>query len=217
MIDPVRVDRLPLVVGYTGIKADTPTLVRQVADLYKRKPRLVKGVFDSIQVIVEEGRKAFRDGDFRKLGALTDKNEYFLEKLGVGSPELSNLILAARGAGATGAKLSGAGGGDCMIAIVMDTQREFVEAAIGRSGGKIIQVETGAKGVRVESYKSRQYLKYKSFLFSSGKSIIQALTEARSSLIAIFSSRLSSSALISPNLSRVGAIRIEFLCISCLQ
>jgi len=56
----------------------------------------------------------------------------------------------ARKSGAEGAKLSGAGGGDCMIALVKDEGRAQVGEAINQAGGVWMQVKTGAEGVRWE-------------------------------------------------------------------
>ena len=57
-----------------------------------------------------------------------------LETLGVSSPSLERLNLAAREAGALGAKLSGAGGGGIMIAHVNDSSREAVDSALREAG-----------------------------------------------------------------------------------
>ncbi len=149
-IEPLAAGKLPLVVGYTGIKADTPTLVRQVADFYGKNKKLVGKIFDSIGDIVEEGRMALQSHDYKRLGALMDQNQMLLDKLRISSPELENLITAARRAGAYGAKLSGAGGGDCMIAFVDQRNIREVESAIEEKGGRIINVKTGAEGVRIE-------------------------------------------------------------------
>lgn len=150
-IEPLAAGKLPLVVGYTGIKADTPTLVRQVANFYKENKKLVGKIFDSIENIVEEGRIALSNHDHKKLGVLMDQNQELLNELGVSSPELENLIVAARKAGAYGAKLSGAGGGDCMIAFVPKGSRKLIEKVIEEKGGKIINVRTEAQGVRLEA------------------------------------------------------------------
>lgn len=83
-----------------------------------------------------------------------DNNQNLLEKLGISTPTLDAMIVAARGAGACGAKLSGAGGGDCMIALADDEHRSAVADAITRAGGQVIDVETGVEGVRVESGKN---------------------------------------------------------------
>ncbi len=140
----------PFVVGYTGIKADTPTLVKQVFDFYRKNKKLTDNIFNSVAGIVEEGRKALVKGDFKKLGMLMNENQLLLQGIGVSSPELDKLIKASKLAGAYGAKLSGAGGGDCMIAVVDPKMRLPVERAIEREGGVVLQVKTQAEGVRSE-------------------------------------------------------------------
>lgn len=150
VIKPLKTRGLPLVVGYTGVKADTTTLVHQVGELYKFQKAEVEGIFDSIEKTVEEAKVAIEDSNIEKLGELMNINQSLLAKLGVDSAKLDNLINAALGAGAHGAKLSGAGGGDCMIALVAKDKRSEVEKRITIAGGTVLSVETGAEGVRVE-------------------------------------------------------------------
>ena len=78
------------------------------------------------------------------------KDQKYLQKLGVSIPQLDKMNDAALGAGAFGAKLSGAGGGDCMIALVSDGKRSEVEKAIKNAGGEIINIKNNAEGVRLE-------------------------------------------------------------------
>ena len=141
---------LPLVVGYTGIKADTATLVKEVALLKKRRPRLVNIIFNSISSIVEDAKKLMARSNYKGLGELANINQGLLDSLGINTTKLSDLIFAARNAGAYGAKLSGAGGGDCMIAFISKDKRKFVEKAIEKVGGKVISVKNVAEGVIIE-------------------------------------------------------------------
>lgn len=149
-IIPLKVEKLPLVIGYTGIKADTPTLVRQVARLYQHQPKLITNIFDDINLLAQEAKKALVKGDWRQAGELMNLNQGLLDALGVNTQELSDLIFAARQTGAYGAKLSGAGGGDCMIALASSKNKARIEQAIKKKGGEIINVKTGAEGIRVE-------------------------------------------------------------------
>lgn len=149
-VTPIKVQTLPLVVGYTGIKADTSNLVRQVAEMRKNKERSVDKIFNSIGQIVEKAANLLKISDFRKLGILMNENQKLLAKLGVSSKKLDTLIKAANKSGAYGAKLSGAGGGDCMIALAGPECRNEVERAIETAGGIILNVKTGAEGVRIE-------------------------------------------------------------------
>lgn len=148
VIKPVK--NIPSVVGYTGVKADTTSLVLMVSELYKKQKVLIGGIFEMIGKTVEQARRSLLVGDSRKLGELMNINQGLLDSLGVNTPELSNLIFAARGAGAYGAKLSGAGGGDCMIAFVSEDSRKNVEKAIKEAGGKVLRVKTGAEGIKIE-------------------------------------------------------------------
>lgn len=150
VIEKIGDGDLPLVVGYTGIKADTPTLVRQVAELKRNKPKMVNSIFNEISDIVEEARFVLGEKDYRLAGGLMSKNQKLLAQLGISSVELDSMNIAARSAGAYGAKLSGAGGGDCMVALVSEDSRVEVEKVIGDVGGNVIPVSVGAEGVRVE-------------------------------------------------------------------
>ena len=75
-----------------------------------------------------------------------NENQELLEVLRVSSPELARLIEAARRAGAAGAKLSGAGWGGNMIALV-PSQKERITAVTEAL------IEAGATGVIVTQLK----------------------------------------------------------------
>lgn len=149
-IIPLNIGKLLLIVGYTGKKADTPTLVRQVAELYKDHKKLVGIIFDTIASLTKEARESLKKSDIKRLGKLMDINQGLLDALGVSSKELSRLIFAAREGGAYGAKLSGAGGGDCMIALSSQRLRKKVEASIEKAGGTILRVKMNAEGIKIE-------------------------------------------------------------------
>lgn len=146
----LKAKNLPLVVGYTGIKADTPTMVKKVAVLRKNYKKLVDSIFDQISLLTNKAKVVLLKGNFKKAGDLMNLNQGLLNALGVNTKELADLIFAAREAGAWGAKLSGAGGGDCMVALVPGKNRKTVEEAIKKAGGRVLKVKPNAEGVRVE-------------------------------------------------------------------
>lgn len=148
IIQPIHIKTLPLIVGYSGIKADTPFYIRKVAEAFKYKQEDLKNIFSSITVLVEEARKGLETGDFEKTGKCMTQNHSLLQKLGVSIPKLDEMVDVAIRMGAWGAKLSGAGGGDCMIALVSDQKRDDVARAIEKVGGEIIHVSLNAEGVQ---------------------------------------------------------------------
>jgi len=150
VIEPLSIRSLPLAIGYTGIKADTPTLVRKVRAKMKKQENKIKGIFDEITQIVELSRKELVNKNWPAVGRLMNKNQSLLQKLGVSTSKLDKMCQEAVLAGAWGAKLSGAGGGDCMIALVSRKTKKAVEKAIENVGGEIIKVQTCAEGAKIE-------------------------------------------------------------------
>lgn len=150
-IEPLIIKNMPLVVGYTGVKSNTVDLIKMVAKKREEYSEKVERICKAIGKIVEEAKRKIIEGDWERVGRLMDFNQEYLRDLGVSSEKLEALIKAAKNAGACGAKLSGAGGGDCMIALTPSDKRQSVEEAITKAGGEVVCVSANAPGVRVET------------------------------------------------------------------
>lgn len=142
VIEQLKVKSLPLVVGYSGMKADTVAMINKVLELAKKNPKLVENIYNQIEKLVEQAKRVLTRGNWQQLGELINQNQTHLQQLGVSIAKLDAMIAAAREAGAYGAKLSGAGGGDCMIALVPDNKRKDVSEAIKSVGGEVLEVST---------------------------------------------------------------------------
>lgn len=149
-IEPIKIDKLPLVITHSGIKAETPAMVSSVKQKHKENRKVMDGIFKLMEEITDSAKQGLERKDYKEVGELANINQGLLEALGVGCAELSRLIFAARNSGAYGAKLSGAGGGDCMYAIVANRNKGRVKDAIKDKGGRVIEVRANAEGVRVE-------------------------------------------------------------------
>jgi mevalonate kinase len=125
-----------LLIGDTGIRSSTKTAVGFVRREWERDPAHYDALFDQIGDIVDDARRAIENGDINALGPLMDHNHELLIELGVSSPELDDLVEAARFAGAMGAKLSGAGRGGNMIALAEDDVTDEVAEALKETGAK---------------------------------------------------------------------------------
>ncbi|RLG95095.1 mevalonate kinase, partial [Candidatus Bathyarchaeota archaeon] len=77
-------------------------------------------------------------------------NHGLLSAVGVSSLPLERLVYAARMAGALGAKLTGAGGGGCMVALTEAGGLGKVARAIEEAGGEAFTATTAKEGVRIE-------------------------------------------------------------------
>jgi mevalonate kinase len=109
---------LTLCVGHTGNASSTKAMVESVARLRARRPEVVEKAFQGIQALVRNARLALEAGDRFALGRLMDLNQMILSGLFVSTPEIEHMCALARDAGADGAKLTGAGGGGCVVVLV---------------------------------------------------------------------------------------------------
>lgn len=117
-VDPVQVaPGLHLCIGQSGAASSTKAMVESVAKRMVQSPELVEKSWMGIRSLVDNARLALEAGDFHALGKLLDLNQMILSGLFLSSPEIETLCRIARGAGALGAKLTGAGGGGCVVAL----------------------------------------------------------------------------------------------------
>lgn len=132
--------KMPLLVVYSGNKADTKTLVEKVAILKKNNPQKTDGIFQKIGDLVEKSKSAYLKSEWKTLGNLFNQNHKYLIDLGVSTDKLNLLAEKANEFGAFGAKLSGAGGGDCLILLYPQENKEAIIEAMLKNGGKIIDI-----------------------------------------------------------------------------
>lgn len=149
-VEMLHLEQLPLVIAYSGAKVSTTHLVEEVEQLRSQFPEIIDLVFKSIGEITTSARIAILENNWQTAGKLANINQGLLESLGVSTANLQKPIMAARKSGSLGAKLSGAGGGDCMFAIVTEETRSAVEAAIENSGAQVLHLDTNVEGVRME-------------------------------------------------------------------
>ena len=137
-----------LVVGDSLISHSTVKMVEQVSDLKKKHPQIVDSVLTAIEGVSLAAIHYLDDP--KELGQYMNMNHSLLEVLGVGHPQLSRLVLAARSAGAYGAKITGAGGGGCMVALCPKQLKHRIAGAIEACDARAIITGIDTEGVRKE-------------------------------------------------------------------
>jgi len=109
-----------LAIGWSGMSSGTREMVEMVARRRTRSPAVVDKSIEGIRRVVENGVLALEAGDLLGFGKLMDMNQMLLAGLMLSTEEIESLCSMARAAGAFGAKLTGAGGGGSVIALVAD-------------------------------------------------------------------------------------------------
>ncbi len=141
---------IQLVIGDTGVGRFTRVQVERVRGLADKYPRVIEPMMKAAREIVLRAIDALKENDLETLGTLMDINHALLYGIGVSDESLEWLTNAARKAGALGAKLTGAGGGGCMIALTKDEKLQQVIEAIQRAGGRPFIARKTDEGARLE-------------------------------------------------------------------
>ncbi|KAL9190931.1 hypothetical protein ACHAXT_000637 [Thalassiosira profunda] len=106
-----------IVYASTGITASTTEVVGDVRAKKEADEVWFADIMGRYEALVEEAEHVVERGDLKRLGELMDANHALLQDLTVSCKELDELVVAARSAGAIGAKMSGTGRGGMVIAL----------------------------------------------------------------------------------------------------
>lgn len=106
---------LNLLLVHSGKQGKTAEQVAKVASARAREPQRVTGIFQEIDQIGRLAMAELRATGTLVCGPLFRRNQALLHALGVSCAEIDSLVDIAEEAGATGAKLTGSGGGGSVI------------------------------------------------------------------------------------------------------
>jgi len=132
------------VIADTGIQVVTAEAVGRVRKLWEKNSNGFNVVFRQMGEIARRARASLEQGDLASLGSLMNENQTLLAALGVSSPELERLLHASREAGALGAKLSGAGLGGNIIALVEDDPAHLLSALSDAGAATVLFTRIGS-------------------------------------------------------------------------
>ena len=118
---------LRLALVETGTQHTTSSTVGSVSENAAEFPEIYSNLFTSISGLVVAADGYLRAGDYRSLGTAMTVNHGLLRTLGVSTPELDDAVATALREGALGAKLTGAGGGGAILALLDRNTEGFLE------------------------------------------------------------------------------------------
>jgi mevalonate kinase len=144
--EALKLPATEFIIADSGVSRQTSTLVTQVAERHARLPQVTQPIFASITAVVESGISAWQARDWALLGECLNINQGLLDALSVSHPQNARLVEAARAAGALGAKLTGAGGGGCVMALC-GARGDDVERALRALSKSVFRVMLGDANV----------------------------------------------------------------------
>jgi len=139
---------IPLTMICSKESTKTKKMIEKVSELRLRYTSIVDEILDAIERITMTGKEAILKGDFESVGILMNLNHWLLSALGVSTPELDRIVWLAREKGAIGAKLSGGGGGGCVVAMARDPDSLVFE--LRGEGLEAFKIPIAKEGARVD-------------------------------------------------------------------
>ena len=135
-----------IVIGNTGIVANTKAMVAGVGERKQANPEKYDPIFKQAEELAIKGKTALDAFELKKVGELMNQNHTLLQQIEVSCKELDHLVDLARKLGAYGAKMTGGGGGGCMLALTPGKDlQEKVATAIENEGFQVLRTKIGVR------------------------------------------------------------------------
>jgi len=135
-----------IIMGNTGIVADTKAMVEGVAERKKKYLEKYKKIFNRAEELAFEARKFLEEFNLKKVGELMNEDHSLLQQIEVSCKELDLLVDLALEEGAYGAKMTGGGGGGCMVALTPGKElQEKVAFSMEKEGFKVLRTKIGVQ------------------------------------------------------------------------
>lgn len=100
------------------MRSSTVEVVNLVKEKKETEPKKYEQLFNEMEAITEKIKVAFCTSAIKNLGLLMDENQIKLKEIGVSNSTLDNILVLAKEFGSLGSKISGAGMGGVLIALI---------------------------------------------------------------------------------------------------
>ena len=167
---PKKIERLelkkpfPVIIGDTGVPRKASRVLHWLGrKVRERDPDMLEGV-RKITGLVNEAWRELKQPDWNaeRIGGYMNENQRLLrEYLRVSTFEIEELIYAALRAGALGAKLTGAGGGGCIIVFTSSEDQSRVAKSIEDTSGRAYLTDVANEGTRIENTEVFSNIRYR--------------------------------------------------------
>jgi D-glycero-alpha-D-manno-heptose-7-phosphate kinase len=141
-----------IVLAYTGAPRNSGTNNWEITKKHIDGDRHIFDCFERIRDTAVAMRTALARGDWDEVGRQIAKEWDNRKRLapGVSTSTIDDLIARARAAGATAAKVCGAGGGGCLFCYGPPAARSAIAEALARGGARLLDYRIETDGLRFE-------------------------------------------------------------------
>jgi D-glycero-alpha-D-manno-heptose-7-phosphate kinase len=148
-IDPAELERR-IVLAYTGAPRNSGTNNWEITKRHIDGDRHVFDCFERIRDTASAMRAALERNNWDEVGRQISTEWENRRRLapGVSTPAIDDLIARAAAAGATAAKVCGAGGGGCLFCYGPPAVRDRIAAALTEGGARVLDYHIDTDGLR---------------------------------------------------------------------
>jgi D-glycero-alpha-D-manno-heptose-7-phosphate kinase len=141
-----------IVLAYTGAPRNSGTNNWEITKRHIDGDRHIFDCFERIRDTAVEMRTALERGDWEEVGRQVAKEWENRKRLapGVSTTVIDDLMARAAAAGATAAKVCGAGGGGCLFCFGPPKARGAIAEALANGGARLLDYRIEADGLRFE-------------------------------------------------------------------
>jgi D-glycero-alpha-D-manno-heptose-7-phosphate kinase len=149
-VDPHELERR-IVLAYTGAPRNSGTNNWEITKRHIDGDRHVFDCFERIRDTAVTMRTALQRGDWEEIGRQIAREWENRKRLapGVTTPAIDDLIARASAAGATAAKVCGAGGGGCLFCYGPPQAQSAIAAALADGGARLLDYRVETEGLRL--------------------------------------------------------------------
>jgi D-glycero-alpha-D-manno-heptose-7-phosphate kinase len=150
-VDPRALEER-IVLAYTGAPRNSGTNNWEITKRHIDGDRHIFDCFERIRDTAIAMRTALERGDWDEVGRQIAKEWDNRKRLapGVSTPAIDDLMARAMAAGATAAKVCGAGGGGCLFCYGPPGARSAIAEALARGGARLLEFRIEMNGLRFE-------------------------------------------------------------------
>ena len=142
--------KLNFIIINTGLKHSTGELVSIVERFRQNNFATFIKLSNKVTNICKNAIEALKEGNTLKLGKLMNENQILLEQIGVSNKEINKIIETSLNYGAIGSKLTGAGGGGCILSIIHQENKNYFLSNMRQSGYECFDIIIENQGVKVK-------------------------------------------------------------------
>ncbi|HEY7570646.1 MAG TPA: mevalonate kinase [Nitrososphaeraceae archaeon] len=146
----INVHKIPhLVLLNSGLKHSTRSMVSRVEEFKMQNESKFRELCKRASVICQKGMAAIQSGNIEEVGSLMNENHVLLQTLGASHEKVDELVDLCNRYGALGCKLTGAGGGGSVVALMMEKNFSKLESEAIELQYEVLPVTLDSRGLEI--------------------------------------------------------------------